>query len=337
MSTESTNEIKDAQTSMDVQEQADAQLPADVQEQDVQAPMNARERVVPTMPDGAAHEAQVTQGPKKKGKKGSGAHAKAAQSAYIQRSARMRKILIVVIILLVVILAAIGVFAFQAMQSAQDAANQQTQTTEVETGGIESETGEKDAASTATKKTTVPNLVSLLGHTTDEAVAALAHGAEVTHQLEVNEEGNPVKMDVQIALTEEPSDSRTGTPTVYLSLDEGGYILEAGYSVAISSLGYGTVSFSDAVTNENIVENTLGEAGLTVNVGTAKLPEDKMEYSTYASDGVTLVKEYCSFTGTGMADGVEHSWEAILSYDYTVANATDNLNDTIRTIFVYVS
>ncbi len=62
-----------------------------------------------------------------------------------------------------------------------------------------------------------------------------------------------------------------------------------------------------------------------------------MAYSTYGTDGTTLVKEYCGFNGQGTANGTEHSWEAVLSYDYSIANATDNLNDTTRTIFIYIN
>lgn len=272
----------------------------------------------------------------KGGRKGSagGRHAKAAQSAYIQKSTRMRNVLIVVAVLLAVLLVAICVLGFQVFDAARNAAVQQTQ----ETGAVTTTEDEvSDASPTVAKKTTVPNLVSLLGKTQDEAVSELAHGAQVTRTLEVNEEGNPIRTDVQIALTEEPSDSRTGTPTVYLGIAEAGNIVRAGYSVATSSLGYGSLSFTDAIENEHIVEKTLDEAGLLVSVGAAQLPADKMEYSTYDSDGTTLVKEYYAFTGVGQATGVEHAWESILSYDYSMANATGNLNDTIRTIYIYIS
>lgn len=271
---------------------------------------------------------------KKKGASSGGAHAKKGQSERVRKSTRMRKVLIVVVILLVLLIAALGVFVFQLVTTAQDTAVQQTNVTD--TDSIDAESTEKTTQS-STKLTTVPELVSLLGATQEEAIAQIGHGAEVTRSLPVNEEDNPVKTDVQIALTEEPSDSRTGTPTVYLSLDEAGTILQIGYSAATSSLGYGTLSFSDAVQNENVVEETLEDAGLTVSYGSAKLPEDKAEYQTYDSDGTTLVKEYCAFNGTGSANGNEYQWESILSYDYSMANATDNLNDTIRTIYIYIS
>lgn len=264
-----------------------------------------------------------------------GAHAKEGQSAYIQKSTRMRKILIVVIIVLIFLLVAMGVLGYKLFDTARMAAVQQTQVTQVDT--ISSEDTAKDTSATVTKKTTVPDLVALLGLTQDEAIAALQHGAQLMSSTEVNEEDNPVKWELKIALTTEPADTRSGVPTVFLSLDEDGVTIRAGYSAATSSLGYGSLSFSDAVQNEYIIEKTLEEAGLIVERGSVQLPADKMEYSTYATDGTTLVKEYCSFEGTGNANGVEREWSAVLSYDYAMANATGNLADTIRTIYIYIS
>lgn len=263
-----------------------------------------------------------------------GAHAKTDRIEYVDKSTRMRKVLVVVVILLVILVAAIVFFGVQMYAVSHDAATQQTQV--AGNNQIESDDIDKDTATT-TKKTTVPDLVGLLGQTQEQAIASLGHGAEVTRVLEVNEDGNPAKQDIQLVLTEEPSDSQTGAPTVYLLLDGSGAIIRAGYSVATSSIGYGTVSFSDAVANEHIIENTLGEAGLKVETGSVSLPADKMQYSTYDSDGTTLIKEYCSFAGNGVANGTDYPWEAILSYDYSMANATDNLNDTIRTIYIYIS
>ncbi|MFR1637885.1 MAG: hypothetical protein ACLSVD_01175 [Eggerthellaceae bacterium] len=156
----------------------------------------------------------------------------------------------------------------------------------------------KDATTATAKKTDVPNLAAVLGMTKDEAIAALKHGATETTSKEVNEEGNPVKTNVTVALTDEPADTRSGTPTVYLGLNEDGAVVQAGYSAATASLGYGSLSFVDAVKNEGIIEKTLQEAGVNVPAGSAQLPADKTEYSEYASDGTTLVKESYSFSGT---------------------------------------
>ena len=166
---------------------------------------------------------------------------------------------------------------------------------------------------------------------------ALQHGATVTSEREVNEEGSSVKANVTIALTDEPADARSGTPTVYLGLDEEGKAVQVGYSAATASLGYGSLSFVDAVENEGIVEKTLEEAGVSVPAGSAVLPEDKAAYSSYASDGTTLVEEKCSFSGTVELDGAEHEWSSVLLYNYATANTSGNLADTIRMIYVYVN
>lgn len=257
--------------------------------------------------------------------------------AYLHKSRRMRRILTVAIIILVVLLAAGAVFAWQLVQAAQTTATQQAQTATQDVTEVLGD-GEAEDASTATAKTTtVPDLVSLLGMTQDEAVEALQHGAQVSSSSAVNEEGNPIRTEVRVALTAEPADERSGTPTVYLGLDEAGAVVQAGYSAATSSLGYGSLSFSDAVTNEHIIEKTLDETGAPVEEGTVVLPSDKMEYSSYATDGTTLTREYYSFQGSVDIAGASHGWSAALSYDYAMANATGNLADTIRTVYVYIN
>ena len=257
---------------------------------------------------------------------------------YMRKSHRMRRILIVVVVLLVILLAAGGFFAVKLFQTAQTAAYQQTQQQQSsqEANSLQESDGQ-DSASQTVKKTSAPNLTSVLGSAQDEAIAKIGKGAQVTSTNDVNEEGNPIKTDVRVALTDEPADTRTGTPTVYLGLDEDGKVVQAGYSAGTASLGYGALSFSDAVKNESIIEKTLQEAGIQVPTGTVTLPSDKTQYSTYASDGTTLVKEYCPFTGQVDIDGVAHTWSAVLSYDYTVANASGNLADTIRIIYVYIN
>lgn len=260
--------------------------------------------------------------------------------AYQRKSRRMRKILIAIVVLLVLMGAALVYFAVQWVGESQRVAVQQTQeqqgAQEVDTME-QSGQGASDAGTTATKTTEVPNLASLLGMTVDEAVAALERGATVTSTRDQNEEGNPIRTNVTIALTDEPADTRSGTPTVYLGLSEEGRAIQVGYSAATASLGYGTLSFADAVRNEHVVEKTLREAGITVSDGAAQLPADKTQYSTYASDGTTLTKENCSFSGTVELGGAAHEWSSVLLYDYSTANMSGNLADTIRIIYVYIN
>lgn len=255
---------------------------------------------------------------------------------YMRKSRRMRRILTVVIVLLVILALAAGAGIFQIVRIGQETSVQQTQQVEQEASSITGAEANDASSATTVKKTNVPDLVSLVGLTQDEAVESLGEGAQLTSSIDVNEQGNPIKREVRVALTAEPSDSRAGTPTVYLGLNDEDKVIQAGYSASTTSLGYGSLSFADAVRNEHIVEKTLGEAGVQVEQGSVSLPEDKMAYSTYGSDGTTLAKEYCSFSGEAEVNGSAEEWSAVLSYDYAVANATGNLADTVRTIYVYI-
>ena len=49
------------------------------------------------------------------------------------------------------------------------------------------------------------------------------------------------------------------------------------------------------------------------------------------------MKESCSFSGTVDLAGAAHEWSAVLLYDYKTANASGNLADTIRIIYVYIN
>ena len=168
---------------------------------------------------------------------------------HLKKSRRVRRVLVIIVALLAVLACALGYFAFQLWNESSRAMVQQTQAQQQSTdvGNLSQDNSGKDAASATTaKKTEVPNLVGVLGQTQDAAITALAHGATVTSSKDVNEEGNAVKKSVTVALTAEPADSRSGTPTVYLGLDADGKVIQAGYSAATASLGYGSLSFADA-------------------------------------------------------------------------------------------
>ncbi len=285
--------------------------------------------VVPASDGGSKHGSSKNKNKKKKEK-----------PIRSRRSRRARRILIVVIILLILLIAGLAYFGYQLYSESQRAMVQQTQTQQqsTDTGSLSQSASGKDASSaTTTKKTEVPNIVSVLGKTQEESVTTLAHGATVTSSKDVNEEGNSVKKNVTVALTAEPADSRSGTPTVYLGLNEEGKVIQVGYSAATASLGYGSLSFVDAVKNEHVVEKTFQTAGVPLSEGAVELPSDKAKYSQYASDGTTLTKETCSFSGSVDVGGTSRNWSSVLTYDYSTANTSGNLADTIRLIYIYIN
>ncbi|MCH4220394.1 MAG: histone-lysine N-methyltransferase [Eggerthellaceae bacterium] len=260
----------------------------------------------------------------------------AAATEHEKHARRMRRALIIVVVFLIVLLLALAYFGFQLLQTSHSVATQQSQANNTEVSTTDSSNETKDASSTATKKTSVPPLTSVMGASQADALKTIGHGATVSTTVDVNEEGNPIKKRLTCALTDEPADAKMGTPSVYLGLNEAGQVIMAGYSASTSSLGYGSLSFADAVSSQHIVEKTLNDAGLSVPEGSVKLP-DKASYSTYAGDGTTLVKENCSFTGSSVAGGATYSWTATLMYDYTAANANSNLADTVRQIYIYIN
>lgn len=272
------------------------------------------------------------------GAAGGGKHAKDMEAEfpeYMKRAKKTRKALTIAIVVLVVLVAVVCVLIGLLINASNNAANQQTQVYMEERDTVSQNDAEKDAATVTEKQTAVPNLVGLFGKTLDESIEYLQHGAQVAGRT-AGDEGSSIKEEVRVILSDESADSRTGTPTVYLGLNSDGKVIRAGYSVATSSLGYGSISFTDAVQNESIIENTLKEVGLTVQEGVATLPADKSAYSTYATDGTTLTKESYTFSGAGDASSKQYKWSATLTYDYAMANTTGNLAETVRTIYVYL-
>ncbi len=251
------------------------------------------------------------------------------EPTYIRRSRRMRRVLIIVIILLVVLLALCVFLSLRLFQSSEQTAVQQTQ--EIEEG----ESAIDDVSAGGTKTTSAPDIAHLLGLTLDEAVDQLQHGAEVAGTQDMTDAGI-IRPEATVALNDETAEGRSGAPNVYLDLDESGTVVKAGYSTSITSLGYGSRSFSDIVAEDAIVEKTFAEAGVELGEGAVTLPEDSAEYSTYEDDGTTLTKESYTFSGDVDVDGQTRKWQAVLLYDYTTARATGNLNDTVRTINIYL-
>lgn len=298
-----------------------------------ESPRRAKRAAERSCHERVAEEAAPAKGPRH------GRHAapEPELSPRMKKSKRTRKVLIVLVILLLLVIGALGYFMVRTVTSSQQEAAQQAREQVQEPRESIDTDKTADAADSTTRLADVPDLARLLGMTQDEAIEAIGHGALVTSNREVNEEGNPVKVSLNVALTEEAADSKTGTPTVYLDLGEDGRVRQAGYSASAAALGFGALSFSDAVTNEHVVEKTLEKAGVSVPEGSALLPESKADYTTYASDGTTIVRERCSFEGETEVGGVPCIWSSILSYDYTTQIVTGNLTDTVRIIYVYIS
>ncbi|MDO4182235.1 MAG: histone-lysine N-methyltransferase [Coriobacteriia bacterium] len=247
---------------------------------------------------------------------------------YLRKSRHMRAVFLLVAsvaVLLVALLVSLGLQYAKANQLSLQAQVPQTQTS--------STTVSTNTNNSAPQQSVfAPDLASFVGATFDDVMAVLQHGATVTRTQTTYRQGVEATL-ITIVLTGEPADSLAGTPTVYLLVDTDFVVLEAGYKAGMAYLGYGNLSFVDAVENAHVVENTLTEAGLPVPAGTVTVPANKADYASYGLDGITLAFESYEFTGEENG----FSWRCSVDYDYTQANATGNLANTVRVITVYVS
>lgn len=252
-----------------------------------------------------------------------------------RRSLRTRRVLIAVLVLILALTIVLGYLGFQFITASQQQLGQQANDTAV--ASVETDGQDADETARVMQRTQVPNLTGLFGLTQDEAIEAIGHGATVKTEVDEEEEGSAVGKRVTLELSEEPGDSRSGTPTVYLGLSEDGKVVMAGYSAATASLGYGALSLADIVENEHAIEHTLTDAGVIVEEGAAELPKDASTYQTYDTDGKTLMRESVDFDGEADdADGAAYAWSGVLAYDYTAANTSGNLADTVRQIYIYL-
>ena len=247
---------------------------------------------------------------------------------YVEHSKKMRRNLVIAIVVLIVIICAIGGLLAFYLYTSQNATVQQHQS---DVSQIESNDDEK---STSTDKTaTAPSLASLIGTKADDVVNNIGHGAQVSSDERREDENDPVKRVIRLTLTNDVGTGSTGNPTVVANANEEGNITSVTYSASTKALGYGTMSFTDAIQNEKIIEKVMKEAGLTINSSDVVLPENKAEWTKYTDDGKRISREERTFSGE--ADGKK--WSATLSYDYTVSLATDNLSDTLRNISITIS
>lgn len=269
-------------------------------------------------------------------------------------SRRMRKkLLIAFVILIVLVLCGVLAGGFILHKSQKEAAEHAQETEQV--AGQELADAEKSDVSLQTGEATeIPELMGLFGKKQDACVKAIGHGATVTATTVVKAEKKGkkdakkktpkktgidalIKSTATVELSDEPAEEKTGKPTVRLYFDKEGKCIQVGYSAGVSSLGYSALSFADVVESEHAVENTLRAIGLDVKDGTAKLPEKVDSYTTYNADSGMVSKEKCQFKGKKTVNGKDYKWEAVLLYDYVASNATGNLADTVRQMYVYVA
>lgn len=245
------------------------------------------------------------------------------------KSIKTRRILIAIIVALVALIVGLGVYTAYLIQTGKDIA---TETAARQSDNDKAQHGTvKDARTVTEAKVDMPRLSDLVGKTQAEAIAALGDNAKLTREVDVDEADNAVKHEMTYMLASDTS-STSGNPMVTLGMNEAGVVVKTGYSSTTAALSFGALSFADAVNTEHIIQKALGEAGVKVDDGAISLPDDRAAYTTFASDGATVLKESASFNG--QEAGL--TWSTVLTYDYTTSNISHDLSDTVRMIYVHV-
>lgn len=173
----------------------------------------------------------------------------------------------------------------------------------------------------------IPNLVEQLGKTVDQAVANIGQGATIV---------SSTTSETVINLNNESGNDKAGTPSIIATTNRSHRITKISFSCNTWLLGYANYSFVDYVDNLHIVEKTLTEAGLNVESGKVKVPDNRASWTTYDSDGTTVVMESCDFSGNQWQDGRNYKWSSNLNFNYSLANSKGDLSETIRLITITI-
>ncbi len=252
---------------------------------------------------------------------------------------KLKRNIFIGFLVLFIILFALLIFYFLSASLSSSSSVKQTQVTEVKSSQDDSEE-EQSNDSSAKKTVTIPDASSLIGTSIDTSIEQIGHGAQVLSDVESSGSKEAVVRVVKFTLASDEGDSKTGNPTLMAEVDKDGAILAVTYVASLKSLGYGNLSFRDAVVNEKVISKVMREAGVEINEDDVILPTDKTEYSIFTSDSSRVSKEQRDFSGVGKRTSGDQSpmlWSSTLTYDYSVSLETDNLADTLRMISIYVA
>jgi len=251
---------------------------------------------------------------------------------FTKRDKRRRLRLKFIIVLLIAAVLGLGFTAYKVFFVSQDEAADKAQNSSTHSSDLNVNT---DANTKSTQTVEIPNVCCYIEKSLQAALDGLGHGAVLESEYINDGQGVKYHTEQTISLDGDYNDPTAGHPRVFLSYNWGGQLIRTGYSATTSQLGFGVSSFEEMINNNHVIEKALRGIGFEVEDGAVVCPTDKTTYQTYNEAG-KLVREMADFSGKAMtSEGKTWTWEAVLMYDYTTANATGNLADTLRQVYVY--
>ena len=240
----------------------------------------------------------------------------------IKKSRRAKVILIIINALL--FCACVGLAYFGYMMVSE---NLSSLSRPLDMSGIRSESifyGCEISDKPAFVSTVIPNLTSLFGFDTEQALAYLGESYAITKIDTVSDVDNPdVKQLVVLAYQPDNlaavSIQLIALPHVYLSLDSDEKVIQIYYQSSLEALGYPSSSFATLTATQNTVYDALEIAGVT--------PAADYVYPQLTADDYTIFidpeaaekrikKEEYTFEGQVSINETLRTWQLRLSYDY---------------------
>ena len=260
-----------------------------------------------------------------------------------------KRLRVLVALLIVVLIAVVGGVAYFIMNDNVEEKTQQDDKALVNQADSQ---GESAVSSAPVAVAEIPNIVSLLGMSGDDAVASFGGQVKSYSDTDVaQEDSNVVTLRrIELKTTRDMADdgnsstNNTGktNPAVSLSLDESGTVIGTYYTVDLSLLGVGNKLFAETIVETDKLAEYLTAAGIEAGAGTLQAPSESdlnVELVT-TSDGRTVAsKESYTYEGDAAVvtpDELRH-WTLGLEYDHALANTTGDATDVSRNLVIRIT
>lgn len=261
-------------------------------------------------------------------------HDEVKEEARIRKSKKTRRILItLIVVLLVMAVVLAGGAVYYLGQRA-------TPTSGISVSPLENAVADTSVSS-AKAVTEVPNLLSLFGKTVDGALTELGSSATLVSTAQAADDTLASVTSLATVSLAGTSKDVTGNAVdkaadLYLSLDDAGTIVKVLYVVNLDNLGNGDVSFETALSDADFIDEVLSSAGTGVTDFTPEIPEKSAYQTLTAGTGGSQVvsKESYAYSGATTSSVAPTTWSLTLTYDHSVSNATGDVADVTRTMYV---
>ena len=262
-----------------------------------------------------------------------------------ERIKRARRTKVMLIFLIIVLLAALGglvYLGYTLLQTSQEHHTTVTVTPDTVIDSNLEDTSQSNA--NAIKTTTIPDLSGLFGLSVAESQEFLGSDYVLIKTDDASEDDNP-DIKQMVVFSYQPrgsvgsSSALAAAPSIYLSLNAQGEVIEVYFISSLEVLGYPSATFVSFVSTQDMLYNALRAAGVTPSsdyVYNAPTPSEFTVYVNATTDVKKIRKEEVLFTGSTTNQNAPKIWQFKLIYDYGASGITQgsDIKPNQRTISI---